>query len=645
MKRIAFRNFGIKYKLIGVAGSVLLLVLASVAILFPRIQEAQAGKFRAREALTIARLMANSSAAGLSDGNVSVVKEALRELQDIGEAEFAIVYDKSGKSIAEYAGSNAAPYLQSIRQAHEAPYLDLGAVAVASVPIVSNGKMLGNFVLGINQKELHKEVAGSGWWWLAAAVIIVGVGILIFSIAASHIAKPLKHLEIAAKQIVRGDANLKIDIQRTDEIGVLAESLRELAQYFHNVAEAAEALNRGQFDGSIEAQTGQNVLSRNINALRSMMEETRWLIQQAREGHLDARGNADRFQGVYRELVEAINQMMDVIVLPINEASRTFEAVAMRDLRVRMQGEYQGDYARMKDAINAAIGNLDDGLKQVASHSSGVADGSNQIYCSGQLFAAGAAEQKTTLKSVGDNLEEMSQAVSQNSACAQQGKELAEIARSSSDKGFESMQRMSKAIELIKASSDATAKIVKTIDAIAFQTNLLALNAAVEAARAGESGKGFAIVAEEVRNLARRSADAARHTSSMIEESTRNAEAGVEINKEVMVNLEEINSQVKLLSSVMIEIASASDQQKQSVDNVTLSINQLSRMTQQYVSNSSQSAAAAETLSGQAEAMQDLVNTFQLSPDGIRESEKDSSELGPVSFDQKLLEEAIQWDA
>jgi methyl-accepting chemotaxis protein len=412
------------------------------------------------------------------------------------------------------------------------------------------------------------------------------------------------------------------------------------------VAAAAEALNAGRFDAHITAQSDQDVLSRNFIALRAMMEETRWLIQQAQEGHLNARGDAKKFQGVYRGLIEAINRMMDVIVHPINEASETLQSVARRDLRVRMKGDYQGDYAKMKDAINTAITNLDEGLRQVASHSAGVTDGSNQIYCSSQVFAAEASEQTTTLKLVSGNLDEMSRTIHQNVACAQQGRELANTARSSSDKGHESMRRMSKAIEMIKASADATAKIVKTIDEIAFQTNLLALNAAVEAARAGESGKGFAIVAEEVRNLARRSAEAARHTSEMIEESMQKAEAGVEINQEVMKNLEEINSQVNLVSSVMIEIASSSEQQQKSVENATHAISQLSKMTHQYAANSKQSAVAAEALSGQAEAMQDLVTTFQLSPDGSVQNEDDVP-LNPdqFHFNQNQLEEAIRWDS
>jgi len=174
------------------------------------------------------------------------------------------------------------------------------------------------------------------------------------------------------------------------------------------------------------------------------------------------------------------------------------------------------------------------------------------------------------------------------------------------------MKRLSEAIDKIKVSSDSTAKIVKTIDEIAFQTNLLALNAAVEAARAGDAGKGFAVVAEEVRNLAMRSADAAKNTANMIEESVKNAEGGVSINQEVLRNLTEINSQVNKVSAVMAEIAAASEQQSQGVEQVNTAVEQMNTVTQQVAANAEESASAAEELSGQSEEMKGMVGAFRL---------------------------------
>jgi methyl-accepting chemotaxis protein len=201
----------------------------------------------------------------------------------------------------------------------------------------------------------------------------------------------------------------------------------------------------------------------------------------------------------------------------------------------------------------------------------------------------------------------------QNSANSQEARALADTARASAERGVDSMNRLSEAVQGIKTSSDETAKIVKTIDEIAFQTNLLALNAAVEAARAGEAGRGFAVVAEEVRNLAMRSAEAAKNTADLIDESVKNAEGGVNTNEEVLSNLAEIREGVNKVGDVMTEIAAGSDQQSEGISQINVAVDQMNKVTQQNAANSEESASAAEELSAQATEMQSLVATYQLS--------------------------------
>ena len=249
-----------------------------------------------------------------------------------------------------------------------------------------------------------------------------------------------------------------------------------------------------------------------------------------------------------------------------------------------------------------------------------VASASSQISASSQSLAEGATEQAAGLEETSSSLEEMSSMTRQNSDNAQQANLLSGEASQSASSGSASMQKMSQAIEEICKSSDQTAKIIKVIDEIAFQTNLLALNAAVEAARAGEAGKGFAVVAEEVRNLAIRSADAAKNTSNLIEQSVTNSKNGVEISNEVNAVFEDIVRKIEKTTNLVGEIAAASAEQAQGIDQVNTAVNQMDKVTQQNAAGAEESASAAEELHRQAQHMNQVVEKLSALVGGQAES-------------------------
>lgn len=251
------------------------------------------------------------------------------------------------------------------------------------------------------------------------------------------------------------------------------------------------------------------------------------------------------------------------------------------------------------------ISNLGLSATQVASASGQISSASDETASSSNQLAASLEETSSSLAEISTNAHDNSENINHASS-------LVGDTQTNANKGLASMGQAAKAMDDIKEASNETARIIKTIDEIAFQTNLLALNAAVEAARAGDAGKGFAVVAEEVRNLATRSADAARDTNTLIESSQDKAHSGVAIIKELEENLEGINNTVNQLNVLMREVANASKDQTQSVEQINTTVSQMNLITQANAAAAEETASAGENMREQAQKMTEIVTTFSV---------------------------------
>jgi methyl-accepting chemotaxis protein len=225
----------------------------------------------------------------------------------------------------------------------------------------------------------------------------------------------------------------------------------------------------------------------------------------------------------------------------------------------------------------------------------------------------------------------MASMTKRNAESAQKAKGAASSARGVADAGAEQMQAMVQAMDAIKVGSADIAKNLKTIDEIAFQTNILALNAAVEAARAGEAGAGFAVVADEVRTLAQRCAAAAKETAVKIDDSVAKSEQGVQVSGEVAKSFTNIQSQIRELDTLVAEIADASGEQSQGINQVTTAVSQMDQVTQANAGSAEESAAAAEELSAQSISLREAIAGLQsLIGGGTKEATGSPDIVSPV---------------
>lgn len=246
--------------------------------------------------------------------------------------------------------------------------------------------------------------------------------------------------------------------------------------------------------------------------------------------------------------------------------------------------------------VREISGSLTDASMQVAS-------AAGQVSASSQSLARGASAQAASLEEASAAIEEITSITKQSAAHAERAAELTRQTRVAAEQGSSDMEAMRGAMKSMKTSSDDVAKIIKTIDEIAFQTNILALNAAVEAARAGEAGMGFAVVAEEVRALAQRSANAAKETAGKIETAISNTAHGVAISGKVSEALLSIVSHAREVDGLAGEVARACREQWEGISQINSMVGEMDRVTQSTAASAEEGAAAAEELSAQAEVM------------------------------------------
>ena len=354
-------------------------------------------------------------------------------------------------------------------------------------------------------------------------------------------------------------------------------------------------LGRGEYDAGVYKRLGKG--GREV-----------W-IQAAYNPIMDANGKPCKVVKYATDISAQKRYQMTVEAI-LRETSTVMTGVAEGRLTQRIDGEYEGEFAALKSAVNDSVAQLRNIVGKINEGAGSINAAAREVAKGNVELSARTEEQASSLEETAASMEEMTATVQKNAENAQEATRLASTARDLASVGGTVVSRAVAAMAEINQASRKIADIIGVIDEIAFQTNLLALNAAVEAARAGEQGRGFAVVASEVRNLAQRSATAAKEIKGLIHDSADKVTEGSKLVDESGATLGEIVTAAKKVSDIVEEIASASMEQSSGIQQVNKAVSQMDQMTQQNAALVEEAAAASETMDDESKRLIALVGFF-----------------------------------
>jgi methyl-accepting chemotaxis protein len=424
-------------------------------------------------------------------------------------------------------------------------------------------------------------------------------------------------------------------VAETAMVAYIAHTLAEEARESTGIVTVATAFSAGDLAVEVTGTSPGAAACRQVaTTLRAVSDEVQAAAGDVAAGRPAKRHTTVALGGAYGAIVAGVHAAVDSAYrnAETTRQEQGFRAelldalrealaqVEKRDLTARMRTDWSGSGAEqaavLATTFNRVVAQLSDALGEVRASAEQVTGAATQIADGADGLAQGTGQQASSLEEIAASVKTLGQVAQQNATSAGEAQKVSEQTRSATTDGYTKMQQLLGAMADMKASAESTAKIVKTIDEIAFQTNLLALNAAVEAARAGDAGRGFAVVAEEVRALAKRSADAARNTSALIDESVRRVFSGEGLTKQVYQQLDEVRQRVNALGDVMAEIGRRSEEQRAGVGQIDQAIEMVNGAVQQAAANAEESASAAQELTAQARSQLELVGGFRLDAAG-----------------------------
>ena len=517
-------------------------------------------------------------------------------------------------------------------------------------------------------KDAEKTASNAERLLIILSVIAGLVTIAFAFLITRSITGPTRLIVNSAERMAVGDFNFKLGVNSKDELGILANSVRSIqaaaqamiadtmmlskAALKGKLSTRADATkHQGDFqvivkgvNDTLDAVIGplnvaasyvdqiskgaiptkitdtyngdfnslKNNLNMAIDAVNALVADAVALSKAAVEGKLETRADAAKHQGDFRKIVQGVNDTLDAFAGPVNEVVRVLGALSKGDLTEKITARYMGTFDQLKSDANQTVEKLTEIVTQIKESTESINVAATKMASGNTDLASRTEEQASNLEETASCMEELSGTVKQNAKNAKQANQLAAGASEVAVKGGNVFGQVVATMSSISESSRKIVDIISVMDGIACQINILALNAAMEAARAGEQGRCFAVVAAEVRNLAQRSAAAAKEIKELIGDSVEKVGAGTKLVDEAGTTMREIVSSVKRVTNIMAEITAASQEQSAGIERVSTTIMQMDEVTQQKAALVEKTAAAAKKMKEQAGNLATTVAIFKM---------------------------------